>query len=210
MMDGDKDQAIPDPFDPANLPEQFANQSARTRAESAELPHRLEDSLRRLRAGAAELGEVGLARAEELLKQSDPEPQGALVMLLLLFQEAEGFCSHELIERVAEILELAPAQVRGVVTFHPGLHLVAPVGRRLRVCSGLSCALMGASGVKAHLEEAIGAAGLEGCQCLGACGAAPVMTVDGDLHESLTLERIDTILRALDVIAQTPASGEIS
>ena len=200
---------IPDPFNPANLPRQFANQSARKRVESALPPNRLEDSLTRLRACGLELGAQALARAQELLRQSDPEPRGALVMLLLLFQEAEGFCSHELMERAAGILELSPAQVRGVVTFHPSLHLAAPVGRRLRVCSGLSCALMGAARVQAHLEETLGVAGLESCQCLGACGTAPVMTVDGDLHEGLTIERIDTILRALDVVAKTPASGEM-
>ena len=162
-------------------------------------------------------------RGEQLIRGSDPQPRGALVPLLLLFQEAEDgrLCSDELIEPVAEILGLSPARARGVVSFHPALCTLstrhdgtAPVGRCFRVCGGLTCALMGERRVTDYLAERLGIeAGsssvqgefrLESCQCLGACSAGPVMTIDGELHESLTLERIDTILQALDVVTPSP------
>ena len=223
MDDGTNRQGTPDRFDPAEL--ELASQRMRHRGEVskeiAEPVDHLEDALRRLRSYAEEalMGEETSVRAARMLRDSGPQPQGALVPLLLLFQEAqEGeLCSDELIERLAAILELSPAGVRGVVTFHPALSSLctpssgtASPGRCLRVCSGLSCALMGARRVMDHLEETLGLeAGappgateyrLESSQCLGACSAGPVMTIDGELHESLTLERIDTILLALDVV----------
>ena len=234
MGDGANRQGgrIGDSFDLAEL--DLASQRLRHRSgsskENAEPVDHLEDSLRRLRryAERARMGEERLARGEQLIRASDLQPRGALVPLLLLFQEAEGgrLCFDELIEPVAEILGLSPASVRGVVTFHPALRTLstqqdgtAPVGRCFRVCGGLSCALMGARRVTDYLAERLGVeAGsssaaaefrLESCQCLGACSAGPVMTIDGEPHESLTLERIDTILQSLDVVVRPSPGGQV-
>jgi NADH-quinone oxidoreductase subunit E len=221
-----------DSFDLAEL--DLASQRLRNRSgsptQNEEPVDHLEDSLRRLRRYVehAGMGEETVTRGEQLIRGSDPQPRGALVPLLLLFEEAEDgrLCFDELIEPVAEILGMSPAGVRGVVTFHPALRTLstqhdptAPVGRCFRVCGGLSCALMGARRVTDYLAERFGIeAGscsaaaefrLERCQCLGACSAGPVMTIDGELHESLTLERIDTILQALDVVVTPSPGGQV-
>ena len=131
-----------------------------------------------------------------------PSREGALVPLLLLFQDEVGCCSTEVVEYTARLLRLQPARVQGVVTFYPLLRSAPSDGQSIRVCSGLSCKLMGADHVRAHLMERLGieSAGeptLESCQCLGVCSTAPVMMIDSELHESLSFERIDTILRRL-------------
>jgi NADH-quinone oxidoreductase subunit E len=234
MDDGANRQGgrIEDSFDLAEL--DLASARLRNRSgsskQSAEPVDHLENSLRRLHryAEQAGMGEETVTRGEQLIRGCDPQPRGALVPLLLLFEEAEDgrLSFDELIEPVAEIIGLSPAGVRGVVTFHPALRTrstqhdeAAPVGRCFRVCGGLSCALMGARRVTEYLAERFGIAEgsssaavefrLESCQCLGACSAGPVMTIDGEHHESFTLERIDTILQALDMVATPFPGGQV-
>ena len=171
--------------------------------------HRFGDPSDRLGHGDSPPGpfnERTMEICEEIIGRY-PSPAGALVPVLLLFQEEVGCCSTEVVEYTARLLGLRPARVQGVVTFYPMLRSVSSDGRCVRVCSGLSCKLMGADHVRAHLMERLGidaeeteSAGepaLQSCQCLGACSTAPVMMIDSELHESLSSERIDTILQRL-------------
>jgi NADH-quinone oxidoreductase subunit E len=108
---------------------------------------------------------------------------------------------------VAEKLEVSTAHVRGVVTFYT-LFNQKPVGKhQVWVCRTLSCALRGADGVLKHCEKRLGIhAGetskdgkitLRTAECLAACGQAPMMQVDRDFHENLTLADVDNILDKL-------------
>ena len=136
-----------------------------------------------------------------------PRREGGLLPLLLLFQEERGWISEETVEEVAGLTGLSPAQVYGVVSSCTGIRTV-PRGRHLiEVCRALPCRLMGSEEVVDLLGEKLGIGPGEtsedGCftlvesDCLGACGAAPVMRVDGELHQSLTHDRIDQILEGL-------------
>jgi len=137
-----------------------------------------------------------------------PEPAGALLPVLHQVQRAEGYLSTDALEAVAALLALPPARVWGVVSFYPAFR-TAKTGRHLiQVCKSLSCCLMGAGEVRECLRSRLkievgtttadGRFTLEEVGCLASCGTAPVMAVDGELHQSLTRVRIDQIVERLD------------
>jgi len=147
------------------------------------------------------------ARIEEYLKRY-PTKQAALLPVLWLCQDRWGWISPGVMRAVAGRLGLAPAFVKGVVTFYT-MYQTAPPGKYLlQVCTTLSCQLCGASGLVEHIKEKLGidfgettADGrftLLGVQCLGACGEAPVVQINNDYYTELTIEKLDRILDALE------------
>jgi NADH-quinone oxidoreductase subunit E len=140
---------------------------------------------------------------EEVLERY-PDQQAACIPLLHLCQKQNGWLSDEVLEWVATRLELSAAHVQGVATFYSLLD-TDPVGRhQIWVCRTLSCALQGSDAVLAHCEKRLGihcgettADGgitLRTAECLASCGTGPMMQVDEDYHEKLTLEDVDRIL----------------
>jgi NADH-quinone oxidoreductase subunit E len=136
-----------------------------------------------------------------------PNKQAACLPLLHLCQDHHGWVSPGVIEFVANRLELSTAHVQGVVTFYT-LYNQHPVGKhQVWVCKTLSCALRGADAVLHHCEKRLGIhAGettkdgkvtLKTAECLAACGYAPMMQVDKEFHENLTLQKVDEILDRL-------------
>ncbi|MBW2523119.1 MAG: NADH-quinone oxidoreductase subunit NuoE [Deltaproteobacteria bacterium] len=143
---------------------------------------------------------------EEILERY-PDQQAACIPLLHLCQEQNGWLSDDVLEWVAARLELSAAHVRGVATFYSLLD-TEPVGKhRIWVCRTLSCALQGSDRVLAHIEKRLGircgettADGkitLRTAECLASCGTGPMMQVDLDYHEKLSLEDVDRILDEL-------------
>ncbi|MBI4529912.1 MAG: NADH-quinone oxidoreductase subunit NuoE [Candidatus Latescibacteria bacterium] len=136
-----------------------------------------------------------------------PLNEGAMLPILHLVQRECGYISTEAMRYVAQLLEVSPAKVMGVVSFYPMFH-TEPVGRHLiYVCSTLSCALVGAERVVDHLKERLGIGvgettkdgkfTLLKAECLASCGTSPVMIMDDELYENLTPEKIDRILKNL-------------
>lgn len=136
-----------------------------------------------------------------------PNRQAALIPVLHLCQEQHGWISDEVMQWVAARLELSAAHVKGVVTFYT-LFNQHPVGEhQVWVCRTLSCALRGADGILAHCEKRLGVhAGettkdgkvtLRTAECLASCGSAPMLQVDRDYHENLTIAEVDRILDRL-------------
>ncbi len=136
-----------------------------------------------------------------------PNRQAACIPVLHLCQDQHGWCAPELVAFVAERLGLSTAHVQGVVTFYT-LFNQQPVGKhQVWVCQTLSCALRGADQVLHHCEKRLGIhvgettkdgkVTLRTAECLAACGQAPMMQVDKDFHENLTLADVDTILERL-------------
>ena len=110
-------------------------------------------------------------------------------------------------ERVAQRLELPPAWVAGVVSFYTMI-TDRPLGRHhLQLCRTLSCALRGSERVLEHIRATLGIDDgettpdgrftLTTVECLGSCGTAPVVQINDDYHEDLTVERLDRILADL-------------
>ncbi len=133
-----------------------------------------------------------------------PERRSALMPLLWLIQEEDGYISDELMVQVAELCACTPAEVYDAVSFYQMYHR-APVGKYvLGICATLPCALKAADGLYDYLSEKFGIKWgettpdglftLQRRECLGACSEAPVMLVNQDLETRLTREKVDQIL----------------
>jgi len=133
--------------------------------------------------------------------------QSALIPALHVAQEDQGWLSPETQLEVAQLLEVTPQEVRGVVTFYTMFHQ-RPVGTYLlQVCRNLSCCLKGGHRLQAQIEERLhikegettkdGRFTLVSVECLGSCGTAPVMMVNDRYHEDLTPQAVDKLLTEL-------------
>ena len=123
--------------------------------------------------------------------------------------ENQGFLTQDLMDAVAEHLDLPPIQVYEVATFY-SMFETDPVGRHcISVCTNISCMLCGSTEIVAYLEKKLdvklGESTEDGKfylkqeeECLAACCGAPMMMVNHDYHENLTPQKIDEILEQLD------------
>lgn len=136
-----------------------------------------------------------------------PTRQAALLPVFWIAQEEFGWISKEVMELIAQRLDLSPAHVYGVATFYTMI-LKEPVGKyHLQVCRTLPCALMGCDSIIGHLKEKLGIAEgkttpdkrftLTTVECLASCGTGPAMMVNEKYYENLTVEKIDKILEGL-------------
>ena len=136
-----------------------------------------------------------------------PDRRAALLPVLQLAQEAFGHISLEAEEYVAGLFDLSPAHVHEVVTFY-SLFFRDPKGRHvMSVCHNLTCHLLGAQQVLAHLKERLGVevgettkdgrVTLLSVECLCACEMAPMLQVDDRYEGNLTAEKVDQILAGL-------------
>jgi NADH-quinone oxidoreductase subunit E len=143
-----------------------------------------------------------LARVGEIVGRY-PDKRSAMLPLLHLAQETNGWISDEIMRWVAEQTGATPIEVLGVVTFYP-MFRREPAGRRhVRVCRTLSCALRGAYDTMEALEKefacqrgetsADGAVTLEFVECIASCGSGPVVHVDRALHENVTPDKVPAL-----------------
>jgi len=109
------------------------------------------------------------------------------------------------LEDVAELLDISPVEVQAVATFYTMYNVIEPMGRyHIQVCQNISCTLLGAENLIAHLEKTLGIKpgettadqkfSITTVECLGSCGTAPMMQINDDYYESLTVDKIDEIL----------------
>ena len=137
-----------------------------------------------------------------------PNQRSAIMPALFLAQKEHGFLSGDLLKEVAGILDVPEIWVYEVSTFY-GMFHPGPVGKfHIKVCTNLSCQLLEAESLLAHLEKKLaietggttpdGMFTLSSVECLGACEGAPMMQVNnGYFHMNLTTARIDVILEGL-------------
>jgi NADH-quinone oxidoreductase subunit E len=153
----------------------------------------------------------------DLLVAQYPERRSALIPILHAVQAERGYLAPEAIQWVAGYLGLSAADVMSVASFYDMLSL-EPVGRHmLYVCQNLSCSLLGGERLIRHLESRLGIRcgettpdgriTLRRMECLGACGTAPVLQLDGVFHEQMTSEKADALLERLQHEVSSPDSG---
>lgn len=123
--------------------------------------------------------------------------------------ENRGFLTAEIMNAVADYLDLPPIQVYEVATFY-SMFQTKPVGRNdVAICTNVSCMLRGAEELVAHAERKLGIKLGESTEdgriflkkeeeCLAACCGAPMMMVNHVYHENLTVEEFDKILEGLE------------
>ncbi len=144
------------------------------------------------------------------LAKYPPERKRSAVLAALHTAQHEngGWLSTELMNDVADYLELPPIAVYEVASFY-SMFETRPVGRHsVSVCTNISCMLRGAQQLVEHIENklrtTLGQSTQDGRiylkqeeECLAACCGAPMMMVDHKYYENLTLEKVDQILDQL-------------
>jgi NADH-quinone oxidoreductase subunit E len=159
---------------------------------------------------SAILSEETRAAIDRWIAKYPPEQKQSAVMgALSLVQEANGgWLTTELMDAVADYLEMTPIAVYEVATFYSMYELKQVGQHKLCVCTNVSCMLRGSEDIVAHLEKKLGIGfgettpdkkfTLKEVECLGACGGAPMMQIGREYHENLTPEKVDDILAKLD------------
>ena len=148
-----------------------------------------------------------LAQVQTLLKRyPEGKQKSAILPILHLAQKDFGWISVEVMDYVAELLDIQHIEVYEVATFYTMFH-VHPVGKNvLEVCRTGPCMLVGSDNIVKYLEQKLniqdgettpdGMFTIKTVECLGACGYAPMMQVGEKYHEFLTEEKIDQLLEA--------------
>jgi NADH-quinone oxidoreductase subunit E len=129
---------------------------------------------------------------------------GNLIMVLHRVQQHFGYVPRPVAFQVAEQLKIPPAQVFGVLTFYHYFKLEKPGKYQIAVCMGTACYLKGAGDLIQELENILGVGlntvtpdgnfSVEAVRCLGCCGLAPVMSVNGTMHGNLKREDVAGIV----------------
>ena len=132
----------------------------------------------------------------------------ALIAIMQDIQAEYKYLSEETLELIAEKLDISIAKVYSVATFYENFSLEAKGKYIIKVCNGTACHVRKSQPIYDALREHLGLTGekktsadglftLETVACLGACGLAPVMTVNDHVHSKMTPERALSLLEDL-------------
>lgn len=129
---------------------------------------------------------------------------GALIPVLHEAQDVYGYLPLEVQREISNKMNIPLAEVYGVVSFYTQFS-INPKGKyKISVCMGTACYVKGANDIldkfKTRLGIDVGECtedlmfSLDACRCIGACGLAPVVTINDDVYGKLTVDEIDEIL----------------
>ena len=133
-----------------------------------------------------------------------PTKRSVLVPSLLYAQDEVGYLSDEVIQDLAQRLELTELDVRNVISYYSML-TTKPRGKdNVQVCTNIACMLRGGEELFQYCKRKLaighkqttpdGLFSLEEVECIGACSWAPAIQVNYDFHEDLTTEKLDRVL----------------
>ena len=156
-----------------------------------------------------------IALAKEIIARY-PRPKSALIPLLHLAQEQDGYVADDAMAHIAELVGVTPAEVLGTCSFYEMLKL-EPVGTYLvNVCTNISCMLCGSDDLVEHAEQKLGirvgnttADGqftLEGVECIAACTEAPALQVNYRYFHKVSADDFD---RLVDDLAEGRLQDDI-
>lgn len=140
--------------------------------------------------------------------QKYPEKRAALLPTLHLAQREFGWISEDVMKYISELLNIPVTEVYDTASFYTMFKL-QPTGKYvIQVCSTLSCYLRGSKEIVEHIKKKynidVGETTKDGkftlwkVECLGSCGTAPVVQINDDYHEDMTIEKLDEILDNLE------------
>ena len=141
---------------------------------------------------------------EDILMQYPEAKRDQLIPLLQSIQEAEGFISKEAMITVGKHLKLPTSKIFGVATFYNQFRFEPTGKNHIQVCRGTACHVLGSATVLQELEKNLkikagqttrdGLFSIEVVACIGACGLAPVVCINGAFHAKVTSESLKTII----------------
>lgn len=132
------------------------------------------------------------------------DQQGALMPILQKAQDIYGYLPIEVQTIISNETGIPLEKIYGVVTFYSQFSLYPKGKYNISVCLGTACYVKGSGDLFTRLKERLGIEGgqttsdgkfsLTDCRCIGACGLAPVLTVNEDVYGRLTVDDIDGII----------------
>lgn len=139
-----------------------------------------------------------------ILEKFPDAKRDSLIPILQETQEKLGYLSRDAVVEIGKFLHLPTSKIYGVATFYNQFRF-QPQGRfHIQVCRGTACHVKGSAAVLDAIRRELkiepgqttrdGLFSLEIVACIGACGLAPVICVDGDFHASMTTQKVTTIL----------------
>ena len=142
---------------------------------------------------------------EKIIQQISNPGRDSLIPILQAVQEEEGFISRESVIEIGKALDLPASKIYGVATFYNQFRF-SPHGKwTIQVCRGTACHVKGSAGLLGRIERELGIkAGettrdgifsIEVVACIGACGLAPVIAINGNFHAKVKPDDIPEILR---------------
>ena len=161
------------------------------------------------------LNDSNVALAREIIARY-PKKKSALIPLVHLSQEQNGYVTQDAMRHIAELIEVTPAEVYGTASFYE-MFRFEPTGKYLiNMCGTMSCALMGAADLMHHAERKLGIkAGsttpdglftLQHAECQAACTEAPTLQVNYRHRFRVTPEEFDQLV---DDLSSGKLDGEI-
>jgi NADH-quinone oxidoreductase subunit E len=170
----------------------------------------------------ARLNDINLATAKEIIARF-PRRRSALIPLVHLAQEQDGYVAEDAMAHVAELLDITPAEVYGTASFYE-MFKFEPVGRYcVNICTNIACQILGAWELLEHAEERLGvkAGGttadgmitLEDVECIAACTEAPALQVNYRFRYKVAKADFDRLvddLRAGRLDAEIPPHGTLA
>ena len=151
----------------------------------------------------SEIVETMTPELKAFVEEWKPKP-GNLIMVLHQVQQTYGYIPRNIAIEISEMLEVPLAKIYGVVTFYNFFKLQKAGKYIIQVCLGTACYLRGGDDLMKELERQLGigvngttADGLfsiEAVRCLGCCGLAPVIVVNGEVHGKLETKDIASIV----------------
>ena len=143
---------------------------------------------------------------EKLTSEYKPEKDN-LIQMLNEVQEHYGYVPKEAQTVLSEFLKIPMAEIYGVITFYSRFSLKPKGKYNISVCMGTACYVKGSQKILDRLQDRLkitqgettpdGKFSIEETRCVGACGLAPVFTVNGEVYGKATVQKLDQVLDEL-------------
>ena len=141
---------------------------------------------------------------KHILSKYPEKNQKDLIPILQDFQNDYGFISEETIRVVSDYLKLSQIEIYSIATFYNQFKFIVPAKHTIKVCNGSACFLLGSESILESIIRKLdildnmrsrdGLICVETVPCLGACGLAPLIQIDGKFYTKLNSEKLNEIL----------------
>lgn len=146
------------------------------------------------------------AELKKLLCEHEKDKSN-LIQILNEVQEKYGYISTEAQKEISEYLEISMAEVYGVITFYSRFTLKPKGKYNIAVCLGTACFVKGSEKILDKVKEILkidvgqttedGLFSIEATRCIGACGLAPVFTVNEEVYGKATPEIVEKVIKEI-------------
>jgi len=150
-----------------------------------------------------EFSQEQIQQLDSLIESYGKKP-GGLIPLLEKVQDLLGYLPVSVQSRISEKTGISPNKIYGVITFYSFFTMQPRARHRIQLCLGTACYVKGSKQIAEKIEKdyniKIGGSTKDGrftyeqARCVGACGLAPVMIVDGKVYGKVKVENLDDIL----------------